>query len=318
MADTTAGGVGPRSGDEVRHHGLTEGLGHRAGHTWQFGETGWGWGKELGHEEALRIVDRALELGINFFDTAGVYGNGRSEEILGEMFKGRRNEVFIATKVAPPLGPDQVKWAAEKSLRRLGVDTIDLFQLHAPDNNVPIEQTMEAMKGLMDGGQVLQAGVSNFGPVQWRSAEEALGRMVISNQVEYHLLERRFGENLLPHARQQGRVVIAFSPLAQGLLGGKYGRDNIPQDLRANFGIFNRDNLRKAPAVLEALAEVGRRYDATPAQVALAWLLKDPEVIAIPGARTVAQLEANAAAAALALTQEEVRLLERAAKPRLL
>ena len=285
--------------------------------TWQFGEPGWGWGKELGHEEAFRIVDRALELGVNFFDTAGVYGDGRSEEILGEMLKGRRREVVIATKVAPPLEPDRVRWAAERSLRRLGIDAIDLYQLHAPDRGVPIEQTMGAMRDLMDGGQVIQVGVSNFGAIQWRGAEEALGRPVVSNQVEYHLLERRFGENVLPHARLHGRVVIAFSPLAQGLLGGKYGRDNVPQDLRANYGIFNRSNLRRAPAVLEALAEVGRRYDATPAQVALAWLLKDPEVVAIPGARNLAQLEANANAADLELSQEEVRRLEKAAKPRL-
>ena len=282
--------------------------------TWQFGEPGWGWGKELGYEEAMRIVNRALELGINFFDTAAVYSNGRSEEILGEMLKGRRQEVVIATKLAPPLDSDRVKWAAEQSLRRLGMDSVDLYQLHAPDTRLPIDQTMGAMRELLDGGQVLQVGVSNFGRTQWQRAEAALGRPVISNQVEYHLLERRYGENVLPHARRQGRIVIAFSPLAQGLLGGKYGRGNVPQDLRANFGIFNPDNLRRAPAVLEVLGEVCRRHGATPAQVALAWLLRNSEVIAIPGARTVSQLEANAAAADLDLSTEEVQRLERATR----
>ena len=231
--------------------------------TWQFGEPGWGWGKELGYEEAMRIVNRALELGINFFDTAAVYSNGRSEEILGEMLKGRRQEVVIATKLAPPLDSDRVKWAAEQSLRRLGMDSVDLYQLHAPDTRLPIDQAMGAMRELLDGGQVLQVGVSNFGRTQWQRAEAALGRPVISNQVEYHLLERRYGENVLPHARRQGRIVIAFSPLAQGLLGGKYGHGNVPQDLRANFGIFNPDNLRRAPAVLEVLGEVCRRHGAT-------------------------------------------------------
>ena len=282
--------------------------------TWQFGEPKWGWGKELDYQEAMRIVDRALELGINFFDTAEVYGNGRSEEILGEMLKGRRQEVVIATKVAPPLDSDGIKRATERSLRRLGMDSVDLYQLHAPDTRVPIEQTMEAMRELLDGGQVRQVGVSNFGRIQWQRAEAALGRPVISNQVEYHLLERRYGENVLPHARQQCRTVIAFSPLAQGLLGGKYGRGNVPQDLRANFGIFNRDNLRRAPAVLEVLGEVCQRYGATPAQVALAWLLRNPEVIAIPGARTVTQLEANAAASDLDLSTEELERLERATR----
>ena len=282
--------------------------------TWQFGEPGWGWGRDLLHEEALRIVDRALELGINFFDTAAVYGNGRSEEVLGEALKGRRQDAIIATKIEPPLGPDRVKRRAERSLKNLGIDHIDLYQLHAPDNSVPISQTMEAMRDLVDRGYVKQVGVSNFGPIQWQRAEDALGLPIVSNQVEYHLLQRRWGEESLPHARQQGYVVMAWSPLAQGLLSGKYGSNNIPQDLRSSFGIFNRDNLRKAPAVVEALGEVGRRHKATPAQVALAWLLRDPNVMVIPGARSVEQLEANAAAANLELSTEDAQLIERAAR----
>ncbi len=283
--------------------------------TWQFGEPGWGWGRELDYEGALRIVHRALELGINLFDTAAVYGNGRSEEILGEALKGRRREAVIATKVAPPLRPDRVKWAMERSLRRLNVDSVDLFQLHAPDTRVPIAQTMEAMGELVESGQVLQVGVSNFGLTQWRRAEAALSRPVVSNQVEYHLLQRRFGEGLLPYAHQQeGRIVMAWSPLAQGLLSGKYGRDNVPQDLRASFGIFDWDNLRRAPAVVDLLREVGQRYGATPAQVALAWLLKDPQVVAIPGARNVAQLEANVAAADLKLSPEDIQRIEQATR----
>ena len=281
---------------------------------WQFGEPGWGWGRALKHDEALRIVHRALELGINFFDTAPVYGNGKSEEVLGEALTGRRQEAVVATKVAPPLRPDQVKRAAERSLRRLRMDHVDLFQIHVPDNSVPIAQTMEAMRDLVDAGLVHQVGVSNFGVIQWQRAEAALAGPVISNQVEYHLLERRHGENLLPYAREQGRTVVAFSPLAQGLLGGKYGRDNVPQDLRANFGIFNRDSLRRAPAVVDLLREVGHHYGATPAQVALAWLLRDPQVIVIPGARSVDQVEANAAAADIELSPEDHRRIDQATR----
>ena len=280
--------------------------------TWQLGEPAWGWGSELKHADALRIIARAIDLGINFFDTAEVYGSGRSEEILGEGLKGRRGEVVIATKVAPPLQPERVKRAAAQSLRRLGTDNVDLYQLHAPDSRVAIAQTMEAMRELMDAGQVGQVGVSNFTLDQWQWAETALGRPVVSNQVEYHLLERQQGEDLLPYARQQGRVVIAWSPLAQGLLGGKYGPDHIPRDLRSTFGIFNSRNLRRAPAVTDVLREVGQRYGATPAQVALAWLLRDPEVIVIPGARSMAQLEANAAAADLELSQEDAQRVEQA------
>ena len=159
--------------------------------TWQFGEPGWGWGKDFDNREIERIIDRALELGINFFDTAAVYGNGRSEGILGKALRGRRQKAVIATKVAPPLGPDYVKRACEESLRRLGVDSIDLYQLHAPDRQMPISATMHVMRQLMDSGQVDQVGVSNFGVEQWEEAESALGRPVISNQVQYHLLERR-------------------------------------------------------------------------------------------------------------------------------
>ena len=277
--------------------------------TWQFGESGWGWESELEYEEAQRIVQRALELGVNFFDTAEAYGGGRSEEILGEALQGRRQEVVVATKVSPPLGPGRVKRAAEQSLRRLGVNSLDLYQLHAPDYRVPIGQTMAALRELMDGGQVHQVGVSNFSLNEWRRAEAALGRPVVSNQVQYHLLERRIGESLLPYARQQGHVIIAWNPLAQGLLGGQYGLGNVPRDLRASFGIFNGNNLRRAAAVVEVLGDVGRSHGATPAQVALAWLARDPEVMVIPGARSVEQLEANVAAADLELSPEEIQLI---------
>ena len=226
--------------------------------------------------------------------------------------KGRCREVVAATLVAPPFQPERVKRAAAQGLRRLGMKNVDLYQLHAPDSRFAIAQTMEAMRERMDAGLVGQVGVSNFNLDQWQWAEPTLGSPVISNQVEYHLLERQQGENLLPYARQQGRVIIAWSPLAQGLLGGKYGPDNIPRDLRSTFGIFNPWNLRRAPAVTDVLREVGRRYGATPAQVALAWLLRDPEVIVIPGARSMAQLEANAAAADLELSPEDSQRVEQA------
>ena len=282
--------------------------------TWQFGERGWGWGQDFDNREIERIIDRALELGINFFDTAAVYGNGRSEGILGKALQGRREKAVIATKVAPPLGPDQVKRAAEESFKRLRVEEVDLYQLHAPDSRMPISTTMRAVRQLMDAGQVHQVGVSNFSLEQWEEAESALGRPVISNQVQYHLLERRQGRSLLPYAHEQERIVIAYSPLAQGLLGGKYGAGNIPQDLRASFGIFNRDSLNRAPAILEVLSDVGSHYGATPAQVALAWLLLDRQVMVIPGARSVAQLEANAAAADLQLTPGDAMRIEQATR----
>jgi len=199
-------------------------------------------------------------------------------------------------------------------LGRLGVDSVDLYQLLAPDSRMPISATMHAMRQLMDRGQVQQVGVSNFGLEQWEEAEAALGRPVISNQVQYHLLERRQGRSLLPYAREQERIVIAYSPLAQGLLGGKYGAGNVPQYLRTDFGIFNQDSLNRAPAVLEVLSEVGDHYGATPAQVALAWLLLDRQVMVIPGARSVDQLESSAAAADLQLTPGAATRIEHATR----
>ena len=182
--------------------------------TWQFGEPGWGWGKEFDNREIERIIDRALELGINFFDTAAVHGNGRSEGILGKALRGRRQGAVIATKVAPPLGPDIVKRAAEQSLRRLGMEYVDLYQLHAPDSRMPISETMRAMRQLMDSGQVHQVGVSNFGREQREEAESALGRPVISNQVQYHLLQRCHGRSLLPYARQERLHARRFADLS--------------------------------------------------------------------------------------------------------
>ena len=246
-----------RSRDEVCEAGGPRDVSVIGLGTWQFGEPGWGWGSELDQQEASRIVKRALELWVNFFDTATVYGNGRSEEILSEVLGEDRHRVVITTKVAPPLEPGRVKRSAERSLRRLNMTSVELYQFHAPDNNVPLDRTMGALRELMESGQVRQVGVNNFGLSQWRRGEAALRSPLISNQVEYHLLERRHGESVLPHAREQGRDVIAYSPLAQGLLSGKYGQNNVPQDVRAQYGIFNRQSLRRAPDIVEALRRVG-------------------------------------------------------------
>ena len=281
--------------------------------TWQFGEVGWGWGSELDYEEAIKIVHRALELGVNFFDTAEVYGNGKSEEILGEALSGAREQAFIATKVAPPLRPDRIMRSAMDSLQRLKIETIDLYQLHAPDRNVPLDRTMRAIRKLLDEGFIRQVGVSNFNLKQWHQAEEVHGSPIISNQVQYHLLNRQ-ARNLIPYAHETDKIITAFSPLAQGLLSGKYGFDNVPQDLRANFGIFNNDSLRRAPDILKVLNEVAEHHVATPAQVALAWLMLESQVMVIPGARTIEQLELNAGSSELKLTPGEVMLIEQATR----
>jgi len=176
-----------------------------------------------------------------------------------------------------------------------------------------LDRTMRAIRKLLDEGYIKQVGVSNFTLEQWKQAEEALGSPIISNQVQYHLLNRQ-ARNLLSYAHETGKIITAFSPLAQGLLSGKYGVDNVPQDLRANFGIFNNDSLSRAPAILNVLSEIADHHRSTPAQVALSWLMLDSRVMVIPGARTVQQLESNAEASDLKLTPGEAMMIEEATR----
>lgn len=274
--------------------------------TWQFGSGEWGYGTAYAEEVAPRIVERSLELGVDFFDTAEIYAFGRSERILGRAIAGHRDRVFLATKLFPVLPIDPVvARRAEGSLRRLGVEAIDLYQVHWPNPVVPIRQTMAAMSRLLQRGVVRHVGVSNFSLAQWREAESALGAPVLSNQVKYSLIDRGPEQELLPWAQSNDRLVIAYSPLSQGLLSGRYDADHLPGGVRAGNAAFLPDNVRLLAPVLSTLAEVAKSHDATSAQVALAWLLRRPNVLVIPGASSVAQAESNAAAADLELSDDE-------------
>jgi aryl-alcohol dehydrogenase-like predicted oxidoreductase len=278
---------------------------------WQFGAKEWGYGRSYADNEAGRIVERALELGINLFDTAEVYARGESERILGGALVGHRSEAFIATKHLPllPLAPIVVR-RGRASLARLGVDHVDLYQLHWPNPVVPLSQQMGGMRELRRSGAITHVGVSNFSLPRWRAAERALRGPVISNQVQYSLAARKPDIDLVPWAAANDRIVIAYSPLAQGLLSGRYDETNAPSGVRLNNALFLADNLRRAVPLLTALREVAAHHGATPAQVALAWVIRRRNVVAIPGASSVAQLEQNAAAADLDLTDDEdARLL---------
>jgi aryl-alcohol dehydrogenase-like predicted oxidoreductase len=275
--------------------------------TWQFGSTEWGYGRDYSEREAGAIVKRALDVGITFFDTAEIYGFGRSERILGKALAGRRDGAFIATKLFPvvPVGP-VVLQRARASARRLGIDTIDLYQIHQPNPVVPLSSTMPAFAQLMDEGTLSHAGVSNFSLARWQAAERALGRPVLSNQVRYNLVDRRPERDLVPWAQSHDRLVIAYSPLAQGLLSGKYAPDRLPSGMvRAASPAFMPENLRRVQPLVDTLAQVAKAHDATPSQVALAWLIRRPNVVVIPGASSVAQVEANAAAADIVLSDDE-------------
>jgi len=283
--------------------------------TWQFGSREWGYGKSYAEQEARGIVRRAVELGVTLFDTAEIYGFGRSERILGEAIGEDRESVFLATKLFPllPVAP-VVEQRAVASANRLGVRRLDLYQVHQPNPLVRDGTIMRGMRALQRVGLVGEVGVSNYSLDRWRAAEQALGRRVLSNQVRYNLADRSPERDLLPFAASTGHLVIAYSPLAQGLLSGKYDRDHRPANrLRTTSAMFLPENLDRAGELIATLREVADAHSATPAQIALAWVIHRPEVVAIPGASSVGQVESNVAAADIDLTGDEYQALSAAA-----
>ncbi|MGY1615188.1 aldo/keto reductase [Geodermatophilus sp. SYSU D00691] len=283
--------------------------------TWQFGSREWGYGDSYAERGAREIVRRARELGVTLFDTAEIYGFGRSERILAEALDDEREDVVVASKIFPvaPFPPVvRQRWAG--SARRLRLDRIPLYQVHQPNPVVRDSVTMPAMRELLDAGRIGAVGVSNYSLERWRAADAALGRPVVSNQVQFSLATAGPLDDLVPFAEREDRVVIAYSPLAQGLLGGRYTVDHRPGGVRAANPLFGTENLRRVQPLLDLLREVAAAHDAEPAQIALAWLLGLPRVVVIPGASSVEQMEFNAAAADLRLAGDEQAALTAAAR----
>ena len=282
--------------------------------TWQFGASEWGYGEQYAQQEARAIVRRALNLGVTLFDTAEIYGSGRSERILGQALGDDRRSVILSTKVFPIVpGAFVVRHRAMASAHRLGVPRLDLYQVQWPNPLVGDGTIMRGMRSLQRAGLVSEVGVSNYSLARWRTAENALGSRVLSNQVEYSLVHRSPERDLLPFAESQGRVIIAFSPLAQGLLSGRYHGATRPAGrARATSAIFQRLNLERTSDLIAALREVADAHSATPAQIALAWIIRHPAVAAIPGASSVEQLESNVAAAEIELGDDEYQALHTA------
>jgi aryl-alcohol dehydrogenase-like predicted oxidoreductase len=272
--------------------------------TWQFGSTEWGYGEAYAATESQRIVQRALESGINLIDTAEIYAFGRSERLVGRAIADRRDDVFIATKIFPVLPiQSQVVSRARRSARRLGVNRIDLYQLHFPNPLVPLSSSMRGMRKLLDAGVISHAGVSNYSLNRWRKAEAALGRPVLSNQVQYSLVARAPDRRIIPYAAANDRLVLAYSPLGQGLLSAKYSTGDRPGGVRARR--FTPGNMARVEPLVAAIKDVAAAHGATPSQVALAWVIHHPNVVAIPGASSADQVTQNAAAADLELTADE-------------
>jgi aryl-alcohol dehydrogenase-like predicted oxidoreductase len=306
--------------------------------TWQFGSAEWNYGEHDASRRAHAIVHRALDLGVTLFDTAEIYGVaahcracralvhgvawsdaariggfGRSERILGQAL-GNCQDTFIATKFYPtvPVGP-AVDRRAAASANRLKTRKIDLYQIHQPGRLLRTDAVMREVRRLQRARLVAEVGISNGSLGAWSAAEKALGSRVLSNQVGYNLVQRSAERDLLPFAASNGRFLIAHSPLARGLLGGKYDRWHRPADLaRSNASLFTPENLERAGRLIATLREVAREHSVTPAQVALAWVIRHPAVAAIPGASSVEQLEENVAAADIELAEDEYQALQAA------
>ncbi len=283
--------------------------------TWQFGSREWGYGAGYASGAARDIVRRARELGVTLFDTAEVYGFGKSEQILGDALGADRDEVVVASKVFPVAPfPAVIRRREQASARRLQLERIPLYQVHQPNPVVPDSVIMPGLRSLLADDRIGAAGVSNYSLARWRKADAALGRPVVSNQVQFSLAQPGPLADMVPFAERENRMVMAYSPLAQGLLGGKYSVDTRPGGVRAMNPLFGTENLRRVAPLLDTLRQVADVHDAKPAQVALAWLLSLPRVVVIPGASSVEQLEFNVAAAELELDADSRAALTDAAQ----
>lgn len=286
--------------------------------TWQWGSQSWGYGKEYGEEELIEAFKRAVELGINFFDTAEIYGGGLSETILGKALREvRREEVVIASKVFPTkLRERGVRKALERSLRRLNTSYIDLYQVHWPPLLMTIPRMMRALEKLWREGKIRAIGVSNFSLGQLRRAQESLSSAeVASNQVEYSILNRKAEKELIPYCVKEKITLIAYSPLAQGALTGKYAPAQRPSDKvrRINL-LFTPEGLRAIQPLFNTLQEIAKNRGKTPAQVALNWIIRWPNTIAIPGAKRPRHAEEAAGAMGWRLSRGELDMIEVALK----
>ena len=281
------------------------------GMTWAYGSADEG--------EAIATIHRAIELGVNFLDTAEIYGPYTNEELVGRAIEGRREQVVVATKfgfkVAPegPRGvdgsPANVKRAAEGSLQRLKIDVIDLYYQHRRDPDVPIEETVGAMKELVEAGKVRYLGLSEVGAQTLRRANAV--HPISALQSEYSLWERGVEAEILPTARELGIGFVPYSPLGRGFLTGTVKTENLEaDDWRRTNPRFSAENAQRNEALVEVVREIATRHGTTPARVALAWVLaQGPDLVPIPGTKRVRYLEDNVGALEVKLDGDDLRQL---------
>lgn len=285
--------------------------------TWQWGSgTYWGYGKRYGRDDVIKIWDEAVKQGINFIDTAELYGRGMSEQMIGEIVPKDKGTV-IASKYWPfKPSSDFVFRSVEKSLRRLKVDLIDLYQVHYPNPTNSLKKLMRNLERLVKDGKIRYIGLSNFGVKGIEEAQTALSFSdVVSDQVHYNLLARKpESDGTIEYCRKNNIAIIAWSPLEQGLLTGKYGPGVKVSGIRRLRPAFSKRNLRKLKPLLDELEAVSVRHAKTPAQSALNWLLRNDNVVAIPGASNPKQVEDNCGGIRWTLMEEEIQRLENACR----
>ncbi len=279
---------------------------------------------ESDEAESIATIRRALDLGVNFLDTADMYGTGHNEKLVGRAIQGRRDEVVIATKfgnVRGPNGerlgisgkPDYVRSACEASLKRLGVDAIDLYYQHRVDPQTPIEDTVGAMAELVRQGKVRHLGLSEAAPQTIRRAHKV--HPIAALQTEYSLWSRDPEEEILPTLRELGIGFVPYAPLGRGFLTGRFQRpEDLPEgDFRRSSPRWSGENFGKNLDLVRKVEEIAREKNGTPAQVALAWVLAQGEdVVPIPGTRSQKRLEENAGALDIRLAEDDLRRIDKA------
>ena len=275
-------------------------------------------------EESIGVIHHAIDRGINHLDSADMYGWGHNEQLLGRALKGKRDKVVVATKFGQVKGadgkqgidgrPQYVLQACEASLKRLGVEVIDLYYQHRVDPNVPIEDTVGAMKRLIEQGKVRALGLSEARPETIRRAHKVHPIAAVQN--EYSLLYRNEGEETLQATRALGITLVAYAPLGRSMLAGTvHGKADLPEgDRRLQHPRFQGENLDKNVTLAQRIEAIAREKKCTPAQLALAWLLaQGDDVVAIPGTKRRQRVDENIAALQVTLSKEDVKRISDAA-----
>jgi aryl-alcohol dehydrogenase-like predicted oxidoreductase len=294
--------------------------------TWAWGDKlFWNYGKDYGREEVRAAFDAAVAAGITFFDTAEVYGLGESESLLGRFIQQTESPIQIATKYAPlpwRFSGDAVSQAITASLQRLQLSQITLYQVHWPFTFFLSQETLsDTLANEVEKGRIQAIGVSNYSTAQMQETYEILAKRGIPlavNQVQYSLLYRKIEtEGILSTARELGVTILAYSPLAQGLLTGKYTPEKATNlnGARRLDPRFSSQGLQKIAPVLDLLKNFGEKYQKTPAQVALNWLIAQGNVIPIPGAKNASHAQENSEALGWSLNEEEIEQLENISRP---